>query len=275
MKKITQEKLYNRLAKYGALSLAISGLTDVNGQIIYTDVDPDAGGTQLIDLNGDAAADFVITLNSSSSAVRGFPVGGGSGAANSFQNAFLGITASSFNYPTLLSTGQAISSAGPWVSAYAYNDFCYASGYPNSQFCGVTDGYVGLRFRFTSGGPFYYGWARLDVTTALGASTFVLKDFAYNSTPGAPIDAGQTTLSIEDNQLSKIKIVSLNKSIALYNLPTDSNYKLYSMTGQVVMNGDMTGSSNVIEAANLNNGVYLLEINDVNTKAVIRKKIVL
>ena len=54
-----------------------------------------------------------------------------------------------------------------------------------------------------------YSCSKLDVS--LCGDQFILKEYAYNSPPGAPINAGQTTLSLEDNQLSTIKIVALNK----------------------------------------------------------------
>ena len=273
MKKTTQNKFYDRLAQYGALSLAITGLADANGQIVYTDVDPDAGGTQIIDLNGDAADDFAIVQLGSASApyaVRAFPTGG---SANVLGNAFAGITSSGFNYPSNFTAGQVISSASPWNSAYAYHDFCYGGGYPNSAFCNVTDGYVGLRFDIA--GAYHYGWARVDVTSVGGISTYVLKDYAYNATAGASIEAGQTSLSVDEFSANAIKIVALNKSIGLYNLPQATEYRVLDISGKSIINGTSNGSSYVIEANGIANGIYIIELSDSNSNAVIRKKIVL
>jgi hypothetical protein len=83
------------------------------------------------------------------------------------------------------------------------------------------------------------------------------------------------TLSIEDNALSKIKVVALNKSIGLYNLPAFSNYNLYNMSGQEVLKGSTNEREYVIEASSLASGVYIVELGDTNTNAVIRKKVVL
>jgi len=278
MKKTTQNSFQKRLAQYSALSLALVGLTDANGQVIYTDVVPDqtGPGQYAFDLNADADTDFFINQAGDSVtpyAVRGAPIGG---TANSFQNAMMGITASSFNYPSNLTSGQVVSSASPWVSAYAYNDFCYGSGYPASNFCGgVVDGFVGLRIRFVAAGPFHYGWARLDIT-ASPTATYTLKDFAYESTPGAPITIPDpATLGVEDNQFSNIKIIALNKSIALYNLNTNTSYKLFSMTGQVVMEGNINSDTHVIEANSAASGIYIIELVDNESNATIKKKIVL
>ena len=58
MKKTTKKNLSNRLARYGALTVAIAGVADASGQIVYTDLDPDfsgggAGSFHLLDLNND------------------------------------------------------------------------------------------------------------------------------------------------------------------------------------------------------------------------------
>ena len=100
------------------MSLAIAGVADASGQIVYTDVDPDAGGVQFIDLDGDINNDFLLNFVGSN-AVRGVPIGG---SANSLGNAFIGITASSFNYPANLSPGAVISSGAGWNSVYCCID---------------------------------------------------------------------------------------------------------------------------------------------------------
>ena len=70
MNKTTSENLSKRLKHYGALSLALAGLVDANGQIIYTPVDPSNGTTTmnntpiLIDLDNSAPTEFDIRLRS-------------------------------------------------------------------------------------------------------------------------------------------------------------------------------------------------------------------
>lgn len=141
---------------------------------------------------------------------------------------------------------------------------------------------IGLRFQIE--GNTHYGWARLDV--GANQNNWVIKDYAYNASlagsgrdilaEGAPIMAGEgLPLGIDDNVFSKIKIVALNKSIALFNLPQETNYRLYSLTGQSVLDGKIENDTYVIEAKTLSSGVYIIELEDNNSKAVIRKKIVL
>ena len=47
------------------------------------------------------------------------------------------------------------------------------------------------------------------------------------------------------------------------------------MTGKEVLNGTASGNDYVIEANALANGIYIIELEDVNTKAVLRKKLIL
>ena len=82
-------------------------------------------------------------------------------------------------------------------------------------------------------------------------------------------------MGIEDNQFNNIKVIALNKSIALYNLPQQTNYRLFSITGQSVLDGNIENNIHVIEANTLATGVYIVELKDKDTNAVIRKKIVL
>ena len=83
------------------------------------------------------------------------------------------------------------------------------------------------------------------------------------------------TLSNDENVYSKIKVLALNKTIGLYNLPASTSYNLYNMTGQEIMKGSTNQREYVIEASTLASGVYIVELGDANTNAVIRKKVVL
>ncbi len=84
-----------------------------------------------------------------------------------------------------------------------------------------------------------------------------------------------STLGLEDSVLAGIKIVASNKSIALFNLPQTTNYRLYSITGQSVLDGKISGSNHVIDAKTLASGVYIIEIKDANSNAKMQKKIIL
>jgi len=275
MKIIISQKFSKRLLNYGALSIAISGISEAKSQIIYTDVNPDEGGlglTSIIDFNHDGLWDAKITHRSNA-----YPGPGGS-LINSLKpgNAAIAYYAEPFgrySYPLALDFDTLISAGNPNWESYGQNqwmnwgDNCYNG---NSQWCAVFDKYLGIRFKI--GANIHYGWARLDVANS---NNWKLKDYAYNATPDAPINAGQTILGVEDNNLSKIKIIGLNKSIGIYNLQEPTDYKLFSISGQELLKGRTSNKDYVIEASNVASGIYIVELADIKSSAVIRKKVVL
>lgn len=276
MNKNTSSKLSKKLLKYSSLSLAIAGVADASGQIIYTDVNPDVGGPGVevyIDFNNDSEWDALITRNlktPTDQTINALFVAPRDG------NAILGSTSiyngSTYRYPFALNSGYIISSGNTnWNSSYYYQSMNWGScNYPNSNWCNVTDKFLGIRFKIN--GNTHFGWARLDV---INASNWILKDYAYNSTPGEPIEAGQQTLSTNIFDENKTRIVALNKTIGLYNLPGKTEFSLYSMTGQQVLNGETNYKMHTIEANYVATGVYIIELKDVNSKAITRKKVVL
>lgn len=277
MKKTTLKNpnsLTKRLAQYGALSVAIAGVAEVNGQIVYTDIADFTGGGIVdygLDLNNDATVDFTIDASSDGSSLY-FAVKLSAGAAS---NSFLG-SAPSYIYPFALSAGDPISSGQTsWFDASASTGTlnfvsCYF-GSGGSNWCGVTDKFLGLRFQLA--GNTHYGWARLDVSAS--GDSFTIKDYAYNTTPGEAINAGQTSLSVNEFDNNSIKVVALNKSIGLYNLPQATEYRVMDVSGKTVMNGTTVGERYVIEANAIANGIYIVELSDSNSNSVLRKKIVL
>ncbi|MFC4721572.1 T9SS type A sorting domain-containing protein [Geojedonia litorea] len=83
------------------------------------------------------------------------------------------------------------------------------------------------------------------------------------------------TLGNDDLSLNKLKIVALHKSIALYNLPDATDFTLYTITGQKIKEGSTNQDTYVIENETLPTGIYVLEIKDTNSNAVLKKKLVL
>jgi hypothetical protein len=279
MKKTTSQDLSKRLAQYGTLTLAMAGLMDANGQIVYTAVDPGDGTTNMnnfpieIDLDNDTTHEFDVRLKYTAR-LYVFPnstLTGASVLGNS-----LGGSLDNYDYPFALDNGFVISSGKTtWINnpnqIMVFNN-CSYTGSDLNQWCDVTDKYLGLRFQIL--GATHYGWARLDVGDL--PDTWILKDYAYNSVAGAPIMAGQTVLGVDDHAVSKVKIVALNKTIALFNLPQATDYSVYTMAGKLALDGKITNSSKYsIEANTLSTGVYIIELRDLNSNAVVRKKIVL
>lgn len=272
MKKITSEKLSNKLVKYGAFSAAILGVANASGQIVYTDIADVTVGLDdrvSVDLNNDAIGELLFGVNSTGDFAFVFTVASVSATAYN-SNAIVGFASGPYNYPSNLTAGTEINGTNG-VFSMGRGDFNYSScGYPGSQFCDGLDGYVGLHFDVA--GNTHYGWIRIQV--AADASSIIIKDYAFNATPGGPIEVGQT-LGVEESTINNIRVVALDNNISLYNLPQSTNYTLYSTSGQSILNGSTDSNTYVIEANSIASGVYLLELSDPSSNSVIRKKIVL
>lgn len=279
MKKTTSKKISNQLTKYGALTAALIGVTDASGQILYTNIDPDFAGDIgdefFLDLNQDAVNDFRIQQSGDNLFIEPLSSNSILGSIN-----FNSSSNNSYAYPFALSSGDVISSGQTSWAAFdtqSLNFGSYSSSSSSSSpcsygnWCDETDKFLGLRFIVN--GNTHYGWARLDAVFTNG---WTVKDFAYNTIPDASIEAGQQTLSIESNNLDDIRIVAINKTIGLYNLTDATEYTLFDIKGKQVLTGKNDNvTSTVIEANKIASGIYILELNSINSNAVIRKKIVL
>lgn len=277
MKKNNSSRISEKLVKYGALTSLLTGVSQVSGQIIYTDVDPDEGGagvTYTLDMDNDNNTDFQL---------RHFDESNGGGALNSLfigpaidasSNASNSIIASSsygFAYPLVLNEGAPISAGnGSWMNNLGQS--LNASSCSSGNWCNETDKYLGLRFKI--GSNYHYGWARLDVGTS--GANWVIKDYAYNSVAGESIDAGETDdMSVKNTLANTVDVATEDKNILLFNLPQKTSFALYSMTGQQVLDGKTIETNHTIAATTLSDGIYVVQIMDEISGEYMRKKIIL
>ncbi|GLB51494.1 hypothetical protein NBRC110019_05330 [Neptunitalea chrysea] len=284
MTKTTSESLTKKMLRYGALTTVIGGAAEANGQIVYTDINPDEGGAGLyymLDIDNDGSTEFYIE-NSSTILYGIIPVNYLVGSVYNDVSIlgdtyYISTASTSAGYPFALNQGAIISAGNSnWNDKYQMFNLnsCGGSvlgvGGNADEWCGVTDKYIGLKFKI--GSDTHYGWARMDVTNP---SSWLIKDYAYNATPGASLEAGQTVLGVQENFVSTVTIVGLNKTIALYNLPEETSYNVISVTGQSVLKGTIKGETYVIDNLSLNTGVYIVELIDVSTGASTRKKVII
>jgi hypothetical protein len=289
MKKITSKSLSQRLVRYGALTAAIGGIAETNGQVVYTDItDSPGNGTSVYDLNldGDGTIDFQIYGSGGVQILADAMVLNGSSVftSNSIAGALNQYSASaSFAYPFALEPNTAIGPSLSWQagngqilryinssgsSCQYVSNWCDNSGSSDD----ITDKYLGLKFKI--GTEIHYGWVRLDIIGTDNVESWLVKDYAYESIPDAPITTGDTgNLSVEDSgTLAQININVTDSHIELTQLTAKTNYTLYALTGQRIVNGNTSNTKDSIEIANLNGGIYILELGDVETNAVFRKK---
>jgi hypothetical protein len=89
-----------------------------------------------------------------------------------------------------LTEGDVIDASRTYEDGYN-TFFAYRKGeYSNGEFQNQT-GYIALKL--TNGSNTHYGWARATSSNVTGGNAkLIVHDWAYNSTPGAPINASQT-----------------------------------------------------------------------------------
>ncbi len=252
---------YKNLARYSTFAVAVAGVSNANGQIVYTDVDPDETHTDTnfeLDLDGDGTVDYLLHARAG---FNGIQVQQDSSMQ---QNGIRGLNfGGDYNYPLVLNADDPIS-AGQTDFIVDQQQTLNWNGcaYTNSQWCGgLEDKYLGLKFYI--GTDVHYGWVRLDVPA--DGSSFTVKDYAYNSTPDGPINAGM--LGVEDvNALPTVSVLYPNpvKDTFTVNLAegfdaAKTKVTVSDMNGKQVLFANYADSFDV---SNLEKGVYIITISD-------------
>lgn len=164
---------------------AACAAAEAEGQIVWSTTQNlliQQGFSQDLEINGDEYyySDLIVdNFVFSGKNYQGFQVRYSPGRVVGFIENGLG-------YATALNPGDLIdeTTIHPTVfdTSLAFEDMN-----PNAQFLDTQNGYIGFGFPIL--GALHYGWVRVAIDNAAG--TYVVRDWAYNSTPGAPIHAGQ------------------------------------------------------------------------------------
>jgi hypothetical protein len=227
-------------------------------QVVYTDIIPDAtpSATYPLDLNNDAIVDFLIQF-SMANKVMCIPQN---------NNAYLGDFVGGVHLPWALSASNAIcasqatwyDSSNPGTMAWGTTTASPSIGY----WLGATNKYLALKL--IVGANTYYGWVRLDFLFISGS--FSVKDYAYQSTPNACIQSGQTALSINEHTSKTISSIFPNPFSSSATIQTSGNLKNASLTicnayGQIVKRVEnITGQSISVSRDNLASGLYFMRL---------------
>jgi hypothetical protein len=214
------KKTLSYVAMTGAF-LAVAGQS--NGQVVYTNVNPDdtvrAPGANMydyfpIDFDNDGVVDVVVHHHiEGDGVVQQARIGTFSATSSSApiplanrENripASIYTTASNhvYLYPSVLNQGDIISAGSGNMHSFLEGDpidfqmtLNYRIGANQwGQWNGAT-GFMGMEF--ISGSSLFYGWVELDVDSA--ASRIIVKGYAYESTPGMLIHAGDVGVGINE-----------------------------------------------------------------------------
>lgn len=241
----------------------------IYSQIIYTDI-PDAtpNATYPLDLNNDTVVDFLIQFggNADTVGVMCYPQN---------NNAYSGEFVNGTYLAWALSTSNTIcDSLATW---YDYtNPGTMGLGASSGFWPGVTNKYLALKL--IVGTNTYYGWARFDFMAT--STSFTIKDYAYESTPNACIQSGQTTLgSIENSNMETFSIFP-NPFASSTTIHTKGNLKNASITlinsfGQALKQVTVfSGQTVYLYRENLPNGLYFIRFSEENKIIAVEKLII-
>jgi hypothetical protein len=242
--------------------------TSLHAQIVYTDI-PDAtpNATFSLDLNNDGNVDFMLYF------------GGSAGTAGVLcspeqNNAYAGnVVGSDYFAWALESSASICDSLDTW----------YGTNYPGTlglgsstgYWPGATDRYLALKL--IVGANTYFGWVRIDVVPT--STSFTVKDYAYNSTPNACIQAGQTTLGLTHVNENTFSIFP-NPFTSSATIQTSGNLSNASLTifnayGQTIKQmKNISGHTITFSRENLPNGLYFFQLTDENKIIAIEKVLI-
>lgn len=250
---------------YCLLLLFVFGIKSYS-QIIYTDIpDETPNATYPLDLNNDTVVDFIIQFGGSASSI-------GVICYPQNNNAYSGDFVSGTHLPWALSTSTPIcATLATW----------YGSNTPGTMGLGATTGYWPgvtnkyLALKLIVGTNTYYGWARLDFLEMSGS--FTLKDYAYESTPNACIQSGQTNLGNHENSNKNIFSIYPNPFISSTTILSVVNLKnatltIYNSYGQTLKQVKNISEQTVsLSRDNLPSGLYFIKLIEENKILAVEK----
>lgn len=281
MKKTTT--LQNKLKAYAAVAGAVTAASAANAQVVYTDIIPDTtvntiNGDYQLDLNNDGITDFAI-------AYQQIPITFGTTGGGTVQYTYDIILAAGNNAATNQIDTSLVRSAGNpgfpqsdahivtapigptnlWFSGYGSGNTHFLAAastaapgtYNWGDWNGAVDKYVALKFDIL--GQTHYGWARLDV--AQNANSFTIKDYAYDSTANAIINAGDVTTGISTQLLNGVKVFAFDNKVNV-NLGdiTNATVTITDMTGRVINNTTIPSGNQQISLAGQSAGMYMVTV---------------
>jgi len=243
-----------------------------NAQIIYTDINPDITTTISNDPPNSATNIVSIDFNGDNTEEYNFRWD------DIVDNWFMHMTFGTNNKLNLKGTntnpfgaryidpmilGTAINSSLNWGDSFP-DPLIGDNSDPNFQSLG--DSYVGCKFKI--GNNTYYGWVRVSFDNN---KTLTIKDYAYQSAPNTPINAGEGTVGINDIEFNKYFKVYPNPAQDEIVFESDktiqiNSLSILSLSGQTLLLEKNITLKKVIDITSLNSGVYLIQIESDNSK---------
>lgn len=218
-----------KLKSYSLVTGSLLAASAVQGQVIYTDVNPNVqlGGappahlpdtvSHALDLNNDGIVDFNVTLR-----LDGIDTKRGgylfseyiNGASHS--NNFIGTHTVAYHpFVFQFKAGDSINLTPNNEAQAAIFSYQSVYGIPTYGWKNIKDRYVGVKF-IGSDDSTHYAWIRLDVNTNDSVPNIIIKDYAYEETPDKKIAAGQ-------GLINAVKSVNNQNQVSVFPNPSSGN----------------------------------------------------
>lgn len=158
-----------------------------SAQVVYTDVAPDqviSGTGYHIDFNNDGVNEFQVHQGLLENCHKIRVLAHGDLTIDHLVATVMVDDTFTARFPE----NATIDSSDPWGNTDSYVLLDNVS-----EWNGYAEGYIGVKVSLD--GQEHYGWVRISI--ASDGSSVTIKDFAYEATPGVPIDAGMGSLPVE------------------------------------------------------------------------------
>lgn len=254
--------------RYLSLASSLLALPGLQAQVRYVDI-PDTTLDQnrsFIDLNIDqdtaGLVDYRIIqyVDSTEFDISGaFIQSRGLGG-----NSILGLDYGNYNYPFKLLPGdpigpqQVFRGSGGSASWGQLVLEANAQGFPNDQFGGSVDAFIGLRFRTLEQDTIrtFYGWLRVDV--AADARSITLRDYAYQETADQAIFAGEgwPSLALEALEPAALQMRQVGPELWLESQASGASLEIHALSGQLLQRAEIARGQSRFSLADLPAGVH-------------------
>jgi len=128
------------------------------------------------------------------------------------------------------------------------------------------DAYLAVKIDLN--GTTHYGWVRV----MWNGTSFIYKDYAYNTTPNAAINAGQTTLAIAEYTNSMKVSYYPNPTKDFISIKSDQTIEKAYLIDILGKTTELNTINNRVNISTVPNGVYFLHVKSAKNTAI--KKII-
>lgn len=237
--------------------------TNLYAQIVYTDI-PDAtpNATFPLDLNNDSIDDFVIQMGATDKIVC-FPQND-----NAYAGEFNGVNYFPWAFTSITSICDTLSS---WYGPNNPGFLAFSSS--SGNWIGQTDKYLALKLNV--GTNTFYGWVRLDVVAT--ATSFTVKDYAFESTPNACIVTGEIPLGISENSIKNYLSIAPNPFHDVTSIQTSGDFSsgvlsIYDVFGKTFIKQVVSSNETItLSHEQLPSGFYYVSLTAKNNVIAIEK----